>query len=171
MSFLDQIEPLKQSALAELRSAHDSPALEQARVSYLGANGRLTSLLKQLGSLSKEEKPAAGKLINTAKAEIENTYAERKAQLDLLASRPKEPADFTLPGRRRRTDSRQGQPVKGNDLGRGVQTARNPADLGTAGSHLVGNGDDGHGIHSFRYLAFNAAGAMAILLPPTSSRT
>ena len=45
------------------------------------------------------------------------------------------------------------------------------ADLGTAGSHLVGNGDDGHGIHSFRYLAFNAAGAMAILLPPTSSRT
>ena len=102
MSFLDQIEPLKQSALAELRGAHDSPALEQARVSYLGTNGRLTSLLKQLGSLSKEEKPAAGKLINTAKAEIENTYAERKAQLDLLASRPKEPADFTLPGRRRR---------------------------------------------------------------------
>jgi phenylalanyl-tRNA synthetase alpha chain len=102
MSFLDQIEPLKQSALAELRSAPDSPALEQARVSYLGANGKLTSLLKQLGSLSKEEKPAAGKLINAAKAEIESAYAERKAQLDLLASRPKEPADFTLPGRRRR---------------------------------------------------------------------
>ncbi len=44
-------------------------------------------------------------------------------------------------------------------------------DLGTAGSHLVGNGHDGHGIHSFRYLAFSAAGAMAMRLPPTSSRT
>ena len=45
------------------------------------------------------------------------------------------------------------------------------ADLGTAGSHLVRNGDDGHGIHSFRYLALSAAGAMAIFLPLTSSRT
>jgi phenylalanyl-tRNA synthetase alpha chain len=102
MSFLDQIEPLKQSALAEMRAAADSSALEQARVAHLGAHGKLTSLMKQLGALSKEEKPAAGKLINAAKTEIEAALAERKAELDLLASRPKEPADFTLPGRRRR---------------------------------------------------------------------
>jgi len=102
MSFLDQIEPLKQSALAEMRNAADSPALEQARVSYLGTHGKVTSLMKQLGTLSKEEKPAAGKLINAAKTEIEAALAERKAELDLLASRPKEPVDFTLPGRRRR---------------------------------------------------------------------
>ena len=36
MSFLDQVEPLKESALAELRAAPDLAALEQARVSYLG---------------------------------------------------------------------------------------------------------------------------------------
>ena len=58
MSFLEQIEPLKQSALAEMRQAADTAALEQARVNYLGTHGRFTALLKQLGTLSKEEKPA-----------------------------------------------------------------------------------------------------------------
>ena len=47
--FLDQIEPLKQAALAELRAANDLPALEQARINYLGSHGQFTALLKQLG--------------------------------------------------------------------------------------------------------------------------
>ena len=59
--FLDQIEPLKQAGLAELGAAMDLAALEQARVNYLGARGKFTALMKQLGSLPKEEKPAAGK--------------------------------------------------------------------------------------------------------------
>ena len=47
--FLDQIEPLKQAALAELRAAADLAALEQARVNYLGSHGKFTALMKQLG--------------------------------------------------------------------------------------------------------------------------
>ena len=100
--FLEQIEPLRQSALADLRGATDAAALEQARVNYLGAHGKFTALLKQLGTLSKEEKPAAGKLINTAKSEIEAALVERRGELELRAQLPKEPIDFTLPGRRRR---------------------------------------------------------------------
>ena len=53
--FLDQIEPLKHSALAELRAAQELAALEQARVIYLGSHGKFTALMKQLGSLPKEE--------------------------------------------------------------------------------------------------------------------
>ena len=101
MGFLDQIEPLKQSALEELRAAPDLAALEQARVQFLGSNGRFTALLKQLGTLSKDEKPAAGKAINTAKAELEVTLADRRQELELKAALPQEPTDFTLPGRRR----------------------------------------------------------------------
>jgi len=85
MSFLEEIEPVKQLALAEMRAAANPEALEQARITYLGANGKLTALMKRLGTLSKEEKPAAGKLINSAKAEIEAALADRKAELDLLA--------------------------------------------------------------------------------------
>jgi phenylalanyl-tRNA synthetase alpha chain len=101
MSFLDQIEPLKQAAITELRGAADPGALEQTKGAYLGANGKFTALMKQLGTLPKEEKPAAGKLVNQAKQELEAVLVERRAELELKAALPKEPTDFTLPGRRR----------------------------------------------------------------------
>src|SRR5689334_55618 len=100
-AFLEQIEPLKQSALADLRAAQDLTALEQARVTYLGSHGKFTALMKQLGSLPKEEKPAAGKTINTVKVELEAALSERRSELELKAALPKEPTDFSLPGRRR----------------------------------------------------------------------
>src|SRR5437667_3393993 len=101
MNFLAEIDPLKESALNEIKRASDLAALEQAKVAYLGTHGKFTALLKQLGSLSKEERPAAGKLINQAKAELEALLNERKIDLELKASLPKEATDFTLPGRRR----------------------------------------------------------------------
>jgi phenylalanyl-tRNA synthetase alpha chain len=101
MSFLDEIEPLKQAAIAELRAAPDVAALEQTKGNYLGAQGKFTALLKQLGALPKEEKPAAGKLVNQAKVEMETALNERRAELELKAALPTEPTDFTLPGRRR----------------------------------------------------------------------
>jgi phenylalanyl-tRNA synthetase alpha chain len=101
MSLLNEIEPLKQSALAELRAAPDLAALEQAKGNWIGTHGKFTALMKQLGTLSKEERPAAGKLINTAKVELEAALAGRRGELEFQVSLPKEPADFTLPGRRR----------------------------------------------------------------------
>lgn len=101
MSLLNDIEPLKQAALAELRAAPDAAALEQVKGAWLGAQGKFTALMKQLGSLPKEEKPAAGKLINVAKVELEAALAARREELELKAALPKDPTDFTLPGRRR----------------------------------------------------------------------
>jgi phenylalanyl-tRNA synthetase alpha chain len=95
-----EIEPLKCAALAELARAADLPALDQARVKFLGANGSFTGLMKQLGSLPKEERPAAGKEINEAKGAIETLLGERRAELELQAALPKDPIDFSLPGRR-----------------------------------------------------------------------
>ena len=62
MSLLNEIEPLKLSALAELKAAPDLAALEQTKGAWIGPNGKFTALMKQLGTLPKEEKPAAGKL-------------------------------------------------------------------------------------------------------------
>jgi phenylalanyl-tRNA synthetase alpha chain len=101
MSLLNEIEPLKQSALAELRAAPDLAALEHAKGAWIGPHGRFTALMKQLGALPKEERPAAGKTINAAKAELEAALAGRRGELELQAALPKEPTDFTLPGRRR----------------------------------------------------------------------
>ena len=99
--FLDEIEPLKQTALAELKAAPDLAALEQTKGAWVGSHGKFTKLMKQLGTLSKEEKPAAGKLINAAKVELEAALAARREEHELKAALPKEPTDFTLPGRRR----------------------------------------------------------------------
>jgi phenylalanyl-tRNA synthetase alpha chain len=98
---LEQIEPLTQAALAEFAAAADLSALEQARVNFLGANGKFTAVMKQMGALPREEKPAAGKAINGAKIALEAALASRRADLELKAALPKEPTDFTLPGRRR----------------------------------------------------------------------
>jgi phenylalanyl-tRNA synthetase alpha chain len=101
MSLLDDIEPLKQAALADLKAAPDPAALEQAKGNWIGTHGKLTALMKQLGTLPKDEKPAAGKTINAAKADLEAALAARRAELELQAALPKEPTDFTLPGRGR----------------------------------------------------------------------
>lgn len=103
MSLIVDIEPLKAAGLAELQAASDLAGLEQARIQFLGANGRFTALMKQLGGLPKEERPATGKLINQAKAELEAALEARKSELELKAALPAEPTDFTLPGRRRAT--------------------------------------------------------------------
>ncbi len=99
---LEHIESLKETALVELRTAADLAALEQARVTYVGAHGKFTALMKQLGALPKEEKPAAGKAVNAAKTALETALAERREELETKAALPMEPTDFTLPGRRRK---------------------------------------------------------------------
>ncbi|HEU5396594.1 MAG TPA: phenylalanine--tRNA ligase subunit alpha [Verrucomicrobiae bacterium] len=101
MGFLNEIEPMKEAALAELRKALDLGALEQSKGSWIGPNGKFTALMKQLGSLSKEDRPSAGKLINAAKAALEAALAARREELEMAAALPRHPTDFTLPGRRR----------------------------------------------------------------------
>ena len=101
MAFLDDIEPLKQAALAELNATADLPALDAAKGAWIGPHGKFTALMKQMGTLSKEEKPLAGKALNAAKQELEAAHAERRSKLELKAALPKEPTDWTLPGRRR----------------------------------------------------------------------
>src|SRR5438876_6591435 len=101
MSLLNEIEPLKQSALTDLKAAPDLAALEQAKGNWIGTHGRFTVLMKQLGALPKEDRPAAGKLVNQAKMELEAALAARREELELKAALPQTPTDFTLPGRRR----------------------------------------------------------------------
>src|SRR5579862_3885272 len=101
MSLLNEIEPLKQTALADLKAAADLAALDQTKGAWIGPHGKFTALMKQLGTLSKEEKPAAGKLINAAKVELEAALAAHREELELKAALPGEPTDFSAPGRRR----------------------------------------------------------------------
>ena len=101
MSLLDEIDSLKAEALIELNAATDQSSLDLAKGAWLGPQGRFTGLMKQMGSLSKEERPLAGQAINAAKAELEAALQEARERIETVAATPKEPSDFTAPGRRR----------------------------------------------------------------------
>ena len=99
---MDNLETLADEAKAAIAAANDGAALEQLRVDYLGKKGKVTELLKGLGKLSAEERPAAGARINVVKQELQALIGERKAALDEAAIAVKlaaETIDVTLPGR------------------------------------------------------------------------
>ena len=76
----EQLEKIKQEALAALAVTKESVDLEALRVKYLGKKGELTAVLKQMGKLSAEERPVIGQLANELR--------ERKKRLRKLSWRP-----------------------------------------------------------------------------------
>jgi phenylalanyl-tRNA synthetase alpha chain len=96
---------LQSAALDAIAAAADLAALDQVRVRYLGKSGELTALLKQLGTLPAEERPAAGQEINQAKVAVQVAIDRRKVVLEeasLTARLAAERIDVSLPGRGRR---------------------------------------------------------------------
>lgn len=80
----------------------DAAELEQAKARYLGKSGSLTELLKGLGKLSQEERPAMGSRINQAKEAIESALNSRRDAIQIKkldAQLAGEALDVTLPGR------------------------------------------------------------------------
>jgi len=89
-------------AESKIEASVDEAALDLVRVEFLGKKGRLTDLLKGLGKLSAEERPAAGAEINKAKQQVQQAIAEKKDTLAEAAIQEKlksERIDVTLPGR------------------------------------------------------------------------
>ncbi len=100
---MQSLENIKAEAIVAIEAASDIAALEELRVSYLGKKGALTSLLKNLGQLSAEERPKAGAEINAVKQQLNDQLNARKESLQgaaLAAQLADESIDITLPGRR-----------------------------------------------------------------------
>src|ERR1041385_1077866 len=95
------IEGRRDDSLRAFQQANDLTELETARACTIGTNGSFTLLTKGISKVSKEQRPLIGKALNDAKAKVEAAFRERLRELELLATAPKEPTDFTLPGRRR----------------------------------------------------------------------
>lgn len=105
---MENLGLLKNAALDAVAQAADLRALDDIRVNQLGKKGELTSLLKSLGQLSAEERPAAGAKINEAKQQVAQAIELRKAEMESAAMEVKlasEKIDVTLPGRGREVGS------------------------------------------------------------------
>lgn len=99
MEKLEEILNQGLSAFADI----DNPAdLDQVKSRFIGKNGALTELMKGLGRLPAEERPAAGARINEVKDKLEQALSARREGLreqQLQAQLAKESLDVTLPGR------------------------------------------------------------------------
>ncbi len=96
-----QVEKLLKEAGQALDKARSLKELDDVRIRFLGKKGEVTSLLKGLGSLSAEERPAAGQAVNRVRAEIETLLLARKNVLgeeERARSVQAEALDITLPG-------------------------------------------------------------------------
>ena len=97
----EQLKNIENIALEELKLAKDSTTVENIRVKYLGKKGELTTILRSMGGLSKEERPIMGKLVNEVNATLEAKLEEVLTQIKIKEKNEKlanEVIDISIPG-------------------------------------------------------------------------
>ncbi len=98
----EQLEAIYREALAALQNAESLSDLGAIRVQYLGKKGKLTAVLKQMGTLSAEERPVMGQLANDVRAALDKALEETNKKLEQEALDQKiesEKLDVTIPGK------------------------------------------------------------------------
>ena len=98
----EQLANIRAQALAAFAAAADSAQLDALRVQYLGKKGELTAVLKMMGKLSPEERPAMGQLANEVRAALEQALEDRSTALEAAALEKRledEAVDVTIPGK------------------------------------------------------------------------
>ena len=101
-SLLSQLEELQQEAVTALAKTASREESEAWFREYLGRQGKMTAILRGLGQLSKEERPAVGQAANQIKATLEHALQERQTALqeeEITRALSAEGIDVTLPGR------------------------------------------------------------------------
>ncbi len=99
---LREMQSLEQEFAEQLEQAQNLDAIEQLRISYLGKKGSLTSMMKMMGKLSPEDKPAFGQASNRLRQLVEAGLKQKKEQLQQEAQQAQlqaETIDVTLPGK------------------------------------------------------------------------
>lgn len=99
-----QLESIRKSIENDIKNTKTNQDLENIRIKYLGKKGELTSILKQMGKLSAEERPIIGKLANEVRSSIEQKLKEQLKKIKSIENTKKleaEKIDVTLPGKRR----------------------------------------------------------------------
>jgi len=95
----ESVEQLREAAVSALNSADSSDQIESWRVDFLGRKGRLTALLRGLGSLEIEERKVVGAAANLLRADLDSLYEKREREAR-SSDVPAGSLDVTLPGRK-----------------------------------------------------------------------
>ena len=105
----EKIEKIGNSANEEIANASSMQALNEIKVKYLGKKSELSNVLKDMASLSKEERPVVGGIANKVRKEIEEKIQEKEVELskkELAEKLEKERIDVTLPSTKMKRGSK-----------------------------------------------------------------
>ncbi|MGD8319449.1 MAG: phenylalanine--tRNA ligase subunit alpha [Gemmatimonadota bacterium] len=96
---LEALKTLEKEALEAIEAAEDAHALEDVRVTYLGRKeGKISLILRGVGELAPEERPAVGQEANRVKGVVTESLEGRERALTAEASAASA-EDLTLPSR------------------------------------------------------------------------
>ncbi|MGL5805616.1 MAG: phenylalanine--tRNA ligase subunit alpha [Xenococcaceae cyanobacterium] len=96
-----ELKELQQQAQQAIAATITLDELEQLRIAYLGKKGQLSQILRGMGKLSPEERPAIGSLANEVKDLVQDNLDDRRQQLQkeqIQARLESETLDVTMPG-------------------------------------------------------------------------
>ncbi len=99
----EKLEALLKEATAKLSGAAGEEAVQDLRVRYLGKKGELTGIMKGIGALPPEERPALGQVVNVVRDRLEEQVEVALSRVRAArkeARLKEERLDVTLPGRR-----------------------------------------------------------------------
>ncbi len=94
----EELNNLKNNALAQIFEATDSPSLEELRIIYLGRNGKINEMTKELKGMEEDGRKEVGILLNEIKKTIEEAINSKIH--DFKISKSKEWFDPTIPGKK-----------------------------------------------------------------------
>ena len=97
---INALRELMEQRISQINSKETLAAFWQE---FLGKKGSVADLMKGLGTVAKEDRPAMGKVINDFKVQVEQQYktlSEKMEQLELQARNRKEAVDITLPSKK-----------------------------------------------------------------------
>ena len=99
----EKLQTIRDDAIEQIKAAKGMDSLNDIRVKILGKKGEITSIMKGMKDIPKEERPAFGQMVNTARQEIEAALEETKQKIAAAAREAqlkREIIDVTLPAKK-----------------------------------------------------------------------
>ena len=99
----EEISKIKENSIEEIKKSNDLKLLNDLKVKYLGKKGELTLVLRKMGSLTPEERPVIGSLVNQVRDELNELIESKEKELknkELLKRLENENIDVTEPSKK-----------------------------------------------------------------------
>ena len=100
-TLVEKLQETLADAAARLAAAEDEQSVEALRIEFVGRNGRVPALMKEMRDVPNDQKPVVGKTANEVKNGIQSAIDEAIRRVQ-TAAECAEGIDVTLPGRRMR---------------------------------------------------------------------